>query len=125
VANCAVSVTAGHQQPPAINVPGHSLVLPVLLLPNPQAGRIAAEEGVAGLVLHARHADQQYSPPCHWDAVAQLVAAVPPSVPVIGNGDVFEAADAIQMMRQTGCKGELLPRVCLCIPFGQRVSGPH
>lgn len=71
-----------------------------------QAGQIAAAEGASGLVLHARTADQQYSPPCHWDAVAQLVAGVPASVPVIGNGDVYEAADAIEMMRQTGCKGK-------------------
>lgn len=74
----------------------------VLLL---QAGQIAAAEGAAGLVLHARTADQQYGPPSHWDAVARLVAAVPENVPVIGNGDVFEAADAVQMMRQTGCQG--------------------
>jgi tRNA-dihydrouridine synthase len=70
-----------------------------------QAGPIAAAEGAAGLVLHARTADQQYGPSSHWDAVAQLVAALPKSVPVIGNGDVFEAADAVQMMRQTGCQG--------------------
>jgi tRNA-dihydrouridine synthase len=72
-----------------------------------QAGKIAADEGAAGLVLHARTADQQYSPPCHWNAVAQLVAAVPANVPVIGNGDIYEAADAIEMMRQTGCKGKM------------------
>lgn len=77
-----------------------------------QAGQIAAAEGAAGLVLHARTADQQYGPPSHWDAVAQLVAAVPASVPVIGNGDVFEAADAVQIMRQTGCQGG----ADLCIP---------
>lgn len=77
-----------------------------------QAGQVAAAEGAAGLVLHARTADQQYSPPSHWDAVAQLVAAVPDSVPVVGNGDVFEAADAVQMMRQTGCKGERIS--CWC-----------
>jgi tRNA-dihydrouridine synthase len=70
-----------------------------------QAGQIAAAEGAAGLVLHARTADQQYGPPSHWDAIAQLVAAVLDHVPVIGNGDVSEAADAVQIMRQTGCQG--------------------
>jgi tRNA-dihydrouridine synthase len=69
-----------------------------------QAGEAAADAGAAGLVLHARTADQQYSPPAHWEAVQQLVEAVP-GLPVIGNGDVFEAADAVQMMRQTGCHG--------------------
>lgn len=80
-----------------------------------QAGQIAAAEGVAGLVLHARTADQQYGPPVHWEAVARLVQAVAAvsgssssgcSCPVIGNGDVFEAADAVELMRQTGCQGE-------------------
>lgn len=70
-----------------------------------QAGLIAADEGVSGIVLHARTADQQYNPPAHWEAVQQLVQAVP-HLPVVGNGDVFEAADAVEMMRQTGCKGE-------------------
>jgi tRNA-dihydrouridine synthase len=70
-----------------------------------QAGVAAADAGAAGLVLHARTADQQYSPPAHWEAVQQLVQAVP-GLPVIGNGDVFEAADAVQLMRQTGCHGE-------------------
>lgn len=76
-----------------------------------QAGVIAAEEGVAGIVLHARTADQQYDPPAHWEAVQQLVQAVP-QLPIIGNGDVFEAADAVQMMRQTGCKGESTAPCC-------------
>lgn len=86
-----------------------------------QAGQIAAAEGASGLVLHARTADQQYSPPCHWDAVAQLVAAVPPNVPVIGNGDVFEAADAVQMLRQTGCRGKAHGFCTSCLP-GQQLQ---
>lgn len=84
-----------------------------------QAGQIAAAEGVSGLVLHARTADQQYSPPCHWDALAQLVAAVP-GVPVIGNGDVYEAADVISMMRQTGCKGVRGQGICLRLCLGRQ-----
>jgi Dihydrouridine synthase (Dus) len=71
----------------------------------PQAGAIAASEGVSGIVLHARTAMQQYSPPADWGAIARLVAALP-GVPIIGNGDVFEAADALRMMRETGCAGE-------------------
>ena len=78
----------------------------MLLLLHVQAGVAAADAGAAGLVLHARTADQQYSPPAHWEAVQQLVQAVP-GLPVIGNGDVFEAADAVQLMRQTGCHGEV------------------
>jgi tRNA-dihydrouridine synthase len=77
----------------------------MLSLPHLQAGVAVADAGAAGLVLHARTADQQYSPPAHWEAVQQLVQAVP-GLPVIGNGDVFEAADAVQLMRKTGCHGE-------------------
>lgn len=110
----AAVAAAGPQVPVTVKL---RMGLTPELLTHTQAGLIAADEGVAGLVLHARHADQQYSPPCHWDAVAQLVATVPPSVPVIGNGDVFEAADAIQMMRQTGCKGVMIGRGALGRPW--------
>ncbi|WIA36593.1 hypothetical protein OEZ86_007882 [Tetradesmus obliquus] len=81
-----------------------------------QAGVAAADAGAAGLVLHARTADQQYSPPAHWEAVQQLVQAVP-GLPVIGNGDVFEAADAVQLMRQTGCHGVMIGRAALGRPW--------
>eukprot|EP00775_Hariotina_reticulata_P003464 gene3464-3735_t len=51
-------------------------------------------------------ADQQYSPQAHWAAIKQLVDLLPPDLPVIGNGDdIFEAADALQMVRETGCHG--------------------
>lgn len=63
----------------------------------------AEAEGAAALTLHARTADQQYAPPVHWAAVGELVANV--SIPVIGNGDIYEAGDALRMMRETGCKG--------------------
>ena len=82
-----------------------AMIVLVSIFFNTQAGVAAADAGAAGLVLHARTADQQYSPPAHWEAVQQLVQAVP-GLPVIGNGDVFEAADAVQLMRQTGCHGE-------------------
>lgn len=77
--------------------------VPTLITPycgTPQAGRIAEGEGTAAITLHARTADQLYSPPADWGAISQLVAAV--RVPVIGNGDVFEAADAMRMLRETG-----------------------
>ncbi len=78
----------------------------LLLLVPPvctQAGRIAEAEGAAALVLHARTADQLYSSPVDWAAVRALVEAV--SIPVVGNGDVFEGADALALLRETGCAG--------------------
>ncbi|KAI8464215.1 MAG: dihydrouridine synthase-domain-containing protein [Monoraphidium minutum] len=80
-----------------------------------EAGAIAEEEGVAGITLHARTADQLYAPHADWGAVRALVSAV--RVPVIGNGDVFEAADAIQMIRETGCAGVMVGRGCLGRPW--------
>lgn len=84
------------------------------------AGRIAADLGVVGLGLHGRTAAQLYSGQANWDAIGQLVEAVP-EVPVFGNGDIWEAADAIAMMEQTGCAGVIIGRGCLGRPwlFGQ------
>lgn len=80
-----------------------------------EAGRVAEAEGAAAISLHARTAVQLYDPPADWQAVSRLVAAV--SIPVIGNGDVFEAGDALRLMRQTGCAGVLVGRACLGRPW--------
>eukprot|EP00798_Chlamydomonas_sp_ICE-L_P020935 gene20935-27784_t len=68
------------------------------------------------LTLHARTADQLYCPPAHWDAIGELVHAVP-GMPVIANGDVYEAADALRVMRNTGCAGDMVGRGCLGRPW--------
>jgi nifR3 family TIM-barrel protein len=81
-----------------------------------EAGRIAEEEGVAAVALHGRTAAQAYSGQADWDAVARLKEHVR-SVPVLGNGDVWEAADALRMMRETGCDGVVVGRGCLGRPW--------
>jgi nifR3 family TIM-barrel protein len=80
------------------------------------AGRIAEEEGVAAVALHGRTAAQAYSGTADWSAVARLKEQVT-SVPVLGNGDVWEAADALRMMAQTGCDGVVVGRGCLGRPW--------
>ncbi|KAG2453084.1 hypothetical protein HYH02_002416 [Chlamydomonas schloesseri] len=80
-----------------------------------QAGRIAEAEGAAALVLHARTADQLYSSPVDWAAVRALVGAV--SIPVVGNGDVFEGADALRLLRETGCAGVMVGRAAVGRPW--------
>ncbi len=80
------------------------------------AGRIAADEGVAAVALHGRTAAQAYSGQADWAAVARLKETVT-SVPVLGNGDVWEAADALRMMRETGCDGVVVGRGCLGRPW--------
>ncbi|MFC9981876.1 tRNA dihydrouridine synthase DusB [Gordonia sp. NPDC127522] len=80
------------------------------------AGRIAAEEGAAAVALHARTASQRYSGEADWDEIARLKEHVT-TVPVLGNGDIFEPADAVAMMRRTGCDGVVVGRGCLGRPW--------
>jgi nifR3 family TIM-barrel protein len=81
-----------------------------------EAGRIAQEEGCAAVGLHARTAAQLYDGEARWDKVAELKAAVT-RIPVLGNGDVWEAEDALRMMRSTGCDGVIAGRGCLGRPW--------
>jgi nifR3 family TIM-barrel protein len=80
------------------------------------AGRIARDEGVAAVALHARTAAQAYSGAADWSAIARLREHLP-DVPVLGNGDVWEAADALRMMAETGCDGVVVGRGCLGRPW--------
>jgi nifR3 family TIM-barrel protein len=80
-----------------------------------QTGHIAEEEGCAAVTLHARTAEQLYSGHANWDAIADLKGRL--RIPVLGNGDVWEAADAIRMMRHTGCDGVVIGRGCLGRPW--------
>jgi nifR3 family TIM-barrel protein len=81
-----------------------------------EAGRIAAEEGCAAVGLHARTAAQLYAGEADWSAIARLKEAVP-EIPVLGNGDIWEAEDALRMMRTTGCDGVIVGRGCLGRPW--------
>ncbi len=85
------------------------------LLSFMDAGRIAQEEGCAAIALHARTASQLYSGCADWQRIAELKQSV--SIPVLGNGDIWEAEDALRMMRQTGCDGAVIGRGCLGRPW--------
>ncbi|GAB2612229.1 tRNA dihydrouridine synthase DusB [Streptomyces capparidis] len=87
------------------------------------AGRIAVDEGVTAIALHGRTAQQHYGGTADWSAVARLKEAVP-EIPVLGNGDIWSAADAVRMMRETGCDGVVVGRGCLGRPwlFGDLVA---
>ena len=80
------------------------------------AGRIAADEGAAAIALHARTAAQRYSGNADWDEIARLKQHVT-TVPVFGNGDIFDADDAVKMMAVTGCDGVVIGRGCLGRPW--------
>jgi len=93
------------------------------LLTHVQTGRIAVDEGVAAIALHARTAEQHYAGEARWEAIAELKDAVP-EIPVLGNGDIWEAADAARMIDATGCDGVVIGRGCLGRPwlFGQLIE---
>jgi nifR3 family TIM-barrel protein len=81
-----------------------------------QAGRIAQEEGCAAVALHARTAAQLYDGEAQWEAIAALKQALA-HIPVLGNGDIWEAHDALRMLRATGCDGVVVGRGCLGRPW--------
>lgn len=79
------------------------------------AGRIAQESGIAAIALHGRTVAQAYSGQADWEAIANLVDHV--DIPVLGNGDIWEAADALRMVEQTGVAGVVVGRGCLGRPW--------
>jgi nifR3 family TIM-barrel protein len=79
------------------------------------AGRIAQESGVAAIALHGRTVAQSYSGRADWDAIGTLVEHV--DIPVLGNGDIWEAGDALRMVEQTGAAGVVVGRGCLGRPW--------
>ncbi len=79
------------------------------------AGRIGQEEGCAAVGLHARTAAQLYDGEARWERIAELKSRL--SIPVLGNGDIWEAGDALRMMRTTGCDGVIVGRGCLGRPW--------
>ena len=79
------------------------------------AGRIAQDAGCAAIALHARTVKQAYGGAADWDRIAELVDAV--DIPVLGNGDIWEAPDALAMMARTGCAGVVVGRGCLGRPW--------
>ena len=77
------------------------------------SGRIAEAEGCAAVGLHARTAEDLYHGEADWEAIGELKRTV--GIPVLGNGDIWEPADALRLMRQTGCDGVIV---------GRGLSGP-
>ncbi|MEU7591421.1 tRNA dihydrouridine synthase DusB [Micromonospora sp. NPDC049230] len=80
-----------------------------------EAGLAAQEAGVAAVALHGRTAAQRYSGTADWDAIATLKQSL--DVPVLGNGDIWEADDALRMVAHTGVDGVVVGRGCLGRPW--------
>jgi nifR3 family TIM-barrel protein len=81
-----------------------------------EAGRIAEGAGVGSIALHARTASEFYSGHADWSAIAKLKETIT-DVPVLGNGDIWSAEDALRMVAETGCDGVVVGRGCLGKPW--------
>ena len=93
----------------------------------------AQEEGAAAVALHARTRDQFYSGQADWSHIACLKKHL--EIPVIGNGDIWTAEDALGMAEKTGCDAVMIGRGIMGNPFlireavallerGERISPP-
>jgi len=87
------------------------------------AGRLALgliDVGVAAITVHGRTTEMKFSGNCRRGDIARVVRTVKddhPGIPVIGNGDVRTARDAIGMMETTGCDGVMIGRGALSTPW--------
>ncbi|MBQ3420967.1 MAG: tRNA dihydrouridine synthase DusB [Romboutsia sp.] len=73
-----------------------------------EIAKIAEDCGISAIAIHGRTREQYYSGKADWDIIRQVKENV--SIPVIGNGDVFEVQDAINMLNQTNCDAIMIGR---------------
>ncbi len=79
------------------------------------AGLVAQDTGAAAIALHGRTAQQAYAGQADWEPIGELAALL--DIPVLGNGDVWEASDALRMVERTGAAGVVVGRGCLGRPW--------
>ena len=81
-----------------------------------EAAKAAQGAGVASIALHARTAAEFYSGTADWSAIARLKETIT-DTPILGNGDIWSAEDALRMVAETGCDGVVVGRGCLGRPW--------
>ena len=80
-----------------------------------EIAKIAEESGAAAIAIHARTREQMYEPYADWEHIKAVKKAV--SIPVIGNGDIYTAEDAVRMLEETGCHSLMIGRGAIGNPF--------
>lgn len=80
-----------------------------------EVGKIAEAAGASYVCLHARTQTEHFAPEVHWEHIRQLKETI--SIPVIGNGGIKSADDAVRMIRETGCDGVMVATATLGNPF--------
>lgn len=80
-----------------------------------EIAKIAEKNGAKAITIHGRTKSQMYGGNADWDIIGEVKASV--NIPVIGNGDIFSAADAINMLKYTGCDGIMVARGAQGNPF--------
>ena len=81
----------------------------------PEVARIIEASGATMLTVHARTREQMYEPGVDRSVITAVKQAV--SIPVLGNGDIYTAADALSMMAETGCDGVMIARGAMGNPW--------
>ncbi|WP_309617749.1 tRNA dihydrouridine synthase DusB [Salinibacterium sp.] len=81
-----------------------------------EAAKAAEGAGVASIALHARTAAEFYSGTADWSAIERLKNTIT-GTPILGNGDIWSAQDALRMVDETGCDGVVVGRGCLGRPW--------
>jgi len=81
-----------------------------------ESAKAAAGAGVASIALHARTAAEFYSGTADWSAIERLKNTIT-DTPILGNGDIWSAEDALRMVDETGCDGVVVGRGCLGRPW--------
>ena len=81
----------------------------------PEVARIIEAAGASMITVHARTREQMYEPGVDRSVITAVKQAV--SIPVLGNGDIYTAADALSMMDETGCDGVMIARGAMGNPW--------
>lgn len=83
----------------------------------------AEESGVRYITLHPRTKADGYGPPARWDLIAEAKSLL--KIPIVGNGDILTVADALRMLKETGCDALMIGRGSVINPFIFRQIRAH